>query len=224
MSPLVTIITFSNFALPLALILGLVLAFPWIRRLAVYYPLPEAGGKSQNPVILLLAWLVLGALLSGPFVELLNIFHGIAITINLYPYTSPSEPRVAFGLTYQQFQIFASILTTFVVYSYILWIGERLYLQGQLAFLDRLNAGRFERLMFLLVLAGLLNRALDLVWWGLERGLSYFMDQWVILRMIIALGVLAFLVLNLVIILGRRLEPTEEPEEEEWEEDTSYLL
>jgi hypothetical protein len=224
MSPLDIILTSFYFALPLILVLGLLLAFPWIRRLAVYYPLPEAGGKSLNSLLLLLAWLVVGALLSGPFMELLNIVQGLAITINYYPYTSPSEPRVAFGLTEQQIQFFVSILKTVMVYAYACWIGRRLYRQGQLAFLDRLAPGRLERLLLLLVFAGLLDGALDMVWWGVEMGLSYFMDRWVILRMIIALGVLAFLVLNLVIILGRRLEPTEEPEEEEWEEDTSYLL
>jgi hypothetical protein len=216
------IIYFSYFALPLALVIGLGLAFRWIRRLAFYYPFPDPGGKSLNHVLLLLAWLALGSLLAGPFVEPSRIIQGIAIFFENFQYSY--EPAVAFGLTHIQLQIFIDILKTGIVYAYVGWLGARLYREGQLAFLDQVVASRFERLLLLLVFAGLVDGALDMVWWGVEMGLSNFMDQWVILRMTIALGILAFLILNLAIILARRLEKTEIVEVEEWPENTSSLL
>jgi hypothetical protein len=208
--------TFFSLALPLSLIPGLWLAYRLIRRLSTVIPWLRPDPEGDLHWFQLSAWLVLGGLLSAPFVDLVFVIQGIS---ELSPASVLHTPYwQGQGFTYWtnllfQIQLIFPLLLTLIVYTLVIRLLLSAYRTGKLSFLDQFGLERLDRIMLMLAFAALADGVVR----QLVSSISIAFQSATILSVpgFVAGWVLGLILLALVLnFLGQRLFKLEDQMDE----------
>ncbi len=146
--------TFFSLAIPLCLIPGLWLAYRLMRRLSTVIPWLRPDPEGDLHWFQLSAWLVLGGLLSAPFVDLVSVIQGISELSPASVWHTPSGQGQGFTYFFQ-IQLIFPLLLTLIVYTLVIRLLLAAYRSGKLAFLDQFGLERLDRIMLMLAFASL---------------------------------------------------------------------
>lgn len=208
--------TLFSLTITLTLIPGLWLAYRLVNHLSTIVPWLRPDPEGDLHWFHLCAWLVLGGLLSAPFVDLVLVIQGIDQLSPASILHSPSGQGQGFAYwtnILSQIQLIFTLLLTLIVYALVIRLLMAAYRSGKLAFLDQLGLERMDRIMLMLAFAAIAD--------GVVR--QFVMDIGLGFQLTTILGVpglVAGLVLGLILFalvlnfLGQRLFNLEEQVED----------
>jgi hypothetical protein len=204
--------TLFSLAITMTLLPGLWLAYRLMRRLSAVVPWLKPDPEGDLHWFHLCAWLVLGGLLSAPFVDLVSVLQGIselspASVLGSLPGQGPSA---AYWLNVLfQIDVVFRLLLTLIVYALVIRLLMAAYRSGKLAFLNQLGLERLDRIMLMFAFAALADSVVRQ--FILDVGLGFQLTTILGVPGLVAGWVLGLILLALVLnFLGQRLFKLEE--------------